>query len=252
MIYMTFDKVKYEQSKNKVIELIKQRLPNWESTEGFILDGVICPDIYENEKLKILVILAESYGYDKEKITNIEDQPDDDLLGVKNPKVQSPRKIGTLLWLLFNSLEQGKIIPLDELPNLFTINDDNYGKLQNEISKIAYLNVKKASKNVGLSRDTRMDEVEIYNCCKINKEILQLQIDSICPDLIIAFSDPVINGLIDNSILETNVQRKKYLMQSNSMGQKIMFMRHPSYFRDWTYDEIYETYLILYASLKSE
>src|SRR6186713_758404 len=106
---MKFDKLKYQQTRQEIINLIKQTHA-WETDEGFIADGIICPDIYEKEELKILVILAESYGYSHSQFVDIEEQPDEDILGVGNPDVQTPKKIGALLWLLFNSIENGQEI----------------------------------------------------------------------------------------------------------------------------------------------
>ncbi len=74
---MSFNKEKYKSEKQNVISLIKQT-HDWEKTEGFIADGIINPDIYANQKIKILVLLAESYGYDGHGIVDIEDQEEDD------------------------------------------------------------------------------------------------------------------------------------------------------------------------------
>lgn len=175
---MKLDKLKYQQTRQEIINLIKQTHA-WETDDGFIADGIIRPDIYEKEKLKILVILAESDCYSHSKLVDIEEQPDQDIMGVGNPKVQTPKKIAALLWLLFKSIENGKEIEWKDFPNFLEINDYNYTQLQNALSKIAWINIKNASKNIDdeESNTTRFDYMEIYNEGVRNKKILELQIN---------------------------------------------------------------------------
>jgi hypothetical protein len=75
---MKFDKQQYLNDRQQVIQLIKNT-HKWDTTEGFIADGIINPAIYEGEKIKILVLLAESYGYHKDGMIDIEDQPEEDI-----------------------------------------------------------------------------------------------------------------------------------------------------------------------------
>jgi len=248
---MKFDKVKYQQTKQEVIDLIKNSHA-WETNEGFIADGIICPEKYEKEELKILVILAESYGYAYSELVDIEEQPDKDIMGVGNAKVQTPRKIAALLWLLFKSIEKGQEIDWSDFPSLLRTNDFNYNELQAVLSKIAWINIKKASKINDNEENisTRLDYMEIYNGGVRNKEIIELQINSILPNLILVFSNPVIHCLYDNKILGDGIDRNtKYKIQTNTKGQNIIYMNHPSYLTDWGYEAIYETFQILYKSL---
>ncbi|MBY0534898.1 MAG: hypothetical protein K2P88_03530 [Chitinophagaceae bacterium] len=248
---MKFDRLKYKQTRQEIINLIKQTHA-WEIDEGFIADGIICPDIYEKEELKILVILAESYGYSHSQIVCIEEQPNEDFMGVGNPKVQTPKKIAALLWLLFKSIEHGQEIEWRDFPEFLQTSDNNYTELQYALSKIAWINIKKASKIIDDedNNTTRLDYQEIYNAGTRNKNIIELQIDSIAPDLIIVFSNPVIHCLYDNKILGDGIDRHtKYKIQINSAGQKIIYMNHPSYLADWGYERIYETFRILYKGL---
>ena len=39
------------------------------------MDEIYAPDIYEKQPVKILVLLSETYGYDKYGMTDIETQP---------------------------------------------------------------------------------------------------------------------------------------------------------------------------------
>jgi hypothetical protein len=91
-------------------------------------------------------------------------------------------------------------------------------------------------------------ELEIYNACKRNKELLDIQIQSIQANLVLVFSDPVIHSLYDNKLLGVD-RNSKYIIQTNEKGEMIINLRHPNYLRDWSYDEIYETFIILYGHL---
>ena len=233
---MKFEKEKYAKSKEALIELIKVRHPLWETTEGFFADGVLNPNVYENEKLRILVILGESYNYDTFQVTNIEWQNlRNDMLGISNSKVQTPRKVAAMLSLLFEYIEIGEATDFKKISNLFRINKENHELLQKTFDKIAWINVRKSSKPI-IDGDTRMSEEEIYHSCRSNKEILELQIASISPHIIIACSNPVFHGLLDNGLLGQGIlKNKKHIVQTNQRNQKIMHLSHPSYYRDWGY-----------------
>lgn len=248
---MPFDKEKYKIEKKKVIDLIKQT-HDWEKTEGFIADGVINPYVYQDQKIKVLVLLAESYGYNEHGLVEIEDQEDDDILGVGHPNRQTPKKISALLWLLFQSIDIGRELQWQDFPNLLETNDVNYKMQQSVLSRIAYVNVKKASKPISDwgNGATRLDYSEIYNSCVRNQEVLKIQIDSIRPDLIIVCSDPVYEGVYDLSLLGEEIEmNKKYTIQVNEHGQRIIHVSHPGYLQDWSYRGIFETYQIIFRGL---
>lgn len=243
---MKFDKKQYREEKNNVIELIK-KTHDWENTEGFIADGIINPEIYENEKLKVLVLLGESYGYNECGEIEIEDQTTQDILGLKNPTTQTTKKITSLLWLLFKSLEKGEKLSWDEFPYLFEINDNNFEELQTVLLKIAWVNVKKSSKDC--EEGTRQKWKEIASNAYKNYEILQKQLDSIAPELIIVCSEPVMESVNDMGLLGENIQGDKWKIQHNNKGQKIIYVSHPSYLTDWSYQGVYETFEIIYDGL---
>ncbi len=248
---MQFDKNNYRLEREKAINLIK-KTHDWENTEGFIADGIISPDIYADQKLKVLVVLAESYGYDGSRLVDIEDQIENDILGISHPKRQTPKKISTLLWLLFQSIDTGKEMKWEDFPSLLETNEINYERLQNVLCRIAYINVKKASKPIESFGNgaTRLIYGEIYSSCIRNQEILELQIASIHPDLIIVCSDSVYDGMYDLSLLGEQIElNRKYVIQVNEHGQKIIHVNHPSYLQDWGYKGIFETYQFIYKSL---
>ncbi|GHT52674.1 hypothetical protein FACS1894106_1900 [Spirochaetia bacterium] len=48
--------------------MIKKTLPNWETTQGFVLDGLFDPEEYEKQTVKILYILGEYYNRHQKRI----------------------------------------------------------------------------------------------------------------------------------------------------------------------------------------
>src|SRR5271168_585243 len=94
-----FDENDYREANKKIIDLIKEKNPDWQKNEGFIADGVICPSEYARQPIRVLCILAESYGYeDKGDEISIEDQPTKNVLGLG--KVPTVRGLSSLLWLI--------------------------------------------------------------------------------------------------------------------------------------------------------
>ena len=248
---MVFNKEEYKSAKYEIIDLIK-KTHDWENTEGFIADGVICPDIYENEKLKILVVLGESYGFDECEVVDIECQLEKDILGVGNTNTQTSKKIPILLWLLFESLEKNTKLKWDEFPNLLVSNSKNKELLQRTLLKIAWIEVKKASRNIeNWGGDaTRQNETEIYNSAFRNKEVLFKQVNSINPDLMIVCGDSAFNGLCDIELFGKEIQKgKKWQIQKNNIGQRIIHVSHPSYLKDWSYEEMYYTFELMFDSI---
>ena len=140
-----FDRNAYALARARTIQGIKNS-HQWETSEGFIADGVICPAEYEKEPVRILCVLADSYGYAEEGMEDIESQPTHDVLGLTNPIVQAPRKLATFLWLLLQSFERKDKVSWEEFPDdLFQVNEANTAILQKTLSKVAWINVKKSS-----------------------------------------------------------------------------------------------------------
>lgn len=248
---MRFDKKHYRQSKDHVIELIKAT-HDWESTEGFIADGIISPEIYSVQPLKVLVLLGESYGYSKSGMVEIENQIEDDILGVGHRYRQTSKKVSALLWLLHQSYVEGRELTDDDFPYLLQNKKKHIIELQNALSRSAWVNVRKASKYIKeFGNDaTRQDYMEVYRAGIRNKEILKQQIDSILPDLMIVCSYPVFDSLYDLKLLGKGVSKnKKYEVQFNNYNQRIIQVDHPSYYRKWNYKGILELYLTIYRSL---
>lgn len=93
---MPFSTDSYHLNKKLIIDQIKA-IHDWENTEGFIADGVINPEIYADQPLKILVLLGESYGYSECEVVDIEDQTEEDVLGVGHPNRQTSKKVSALV-----------------------------------------------------------------------------------------------------------------------------------------------------------
>lgn len=249
-----FNLNEYKKTKLKVIDMIKQT-HRWDTSEGFIADGLISPKDYQNTPIKIAVFLGESYGYDNCGIVDIETQPNEDVLGIGNITVQTSKKIPVLLWMLYKSFEEKKLIPWDDIPYLLQLDEKNMSSLQNSLKKVAWINVKKASKHIDKSgKDaTRQIDNEIYEHAKKNKEILKLQIESISPDLFIICSNPVFDSLFDMGLLGKTIKKnKKWTVQTNDKNIKIIHVSHPSYFKDWGYEGMYKTCKIIFESFSNK
>lgn len=180
---MNFDKTAYRTSKDRVIQLIKAS-HDWENTEGFIADGVIDPDVYALQHLRVLCVLAESYGYDDCGMTDIEDQPHSDLMGVGNPEVKTPRRMAAL------------------------------------------------------------DPEEAFSHSQRNKSILQEQITTTAPHLMLVCGRDAFASLLRLGLLGSETSEGKlWQLQCMPVDTRLMQVSHPAYFPDWgSYEAIYRNY----------
>ncbi len=246
---MHFDKAAYRIAKERIIGLIKDS-HDWENTEGFIADGVICPDVYEKQPLRILCILAESYGYDKNGMTDIEDQPKADIMGLRNGDVKTPRRLASLLYLLQRSAERGTMVTLEEWsegPKLLTRSEENTAILQEALSKVAWINVKKASNGNG----TELDATEAHSHARRNQVILREQIEAIAPDLIIVCGEAAFRALHEMGLLgpETMLARKWQVQGTSGGSPRVIEVTHPAYFKWAGYEDIYRNAETIYTQL---
>lgn len=238
-----FDRVAYLAANDRIIALIKNS-HNWQDTEGFIADGVICPDEYEKQTMRILCILAETYGYDGCGMTSIEAQCNEDIMGLANKAVQTPRKLSTLLWLLQRSFEQESKVERHDMPHLFSISKENTDLLQKTLKKVAWINVKKASQPSG----SKMDSEEVRTHALRNQGILQQQIQTISADLIIVCGEVVFRALHEMNLFGSEVVLgRKWEIQSGNGGQRVLEVSHPSTWRG--YEKLYGRFESIYAQL---
>lgn len=238
----TFDTSAYEASRQSVIQQIKAS-HDWEKTEGFIADGVINPAVYALQPVRILCVLAESYGYDENQMEDIQRQPETDLMGLSDPKVQSPRKLATLLHLMHRTLETGVLVSEDEwreMPEFFCVDPTYTAILQTALSKVAWINVKKASRSEG----TKMDSLEVAIHAQRNRAVLQEQISSMEPHIIIVCGRVPFESLLDLGLLGGNVQLgRRWEVQTSDTGSRVIEISHPAYPRDWcSYKRLYQNY----------
>lgn len=242
---MQFDKVAYKAAKEQIISLIKSS-HDWENTEGFIADGVICPDVYGVQPMRILCVLAESYGYEECGMVDIEEQLLKDLLGVGNPDVKTPRRLAAMLRMLFRSLESSSKVHREDMLELLGTDAESVALNQETLSKIAWINVKKAS-----NPETRLDAEKAQQHAERNRSILQEQIAAISPDLMLicgrdAFASLLHMGLLGSSACEG----KPWQLQSMPNGAKFIQVSHPAYPADWnSYDAIYRNYERIHEQL---
>lgn len=244
---MEFDKAAYKTAKKRIIGLIKDS-HDWENTEGFIADGVICPDVYEKQPLRILCILAESYGYE-EGMEDIENQMEQDIMGLRNPTVQTPRRLASVLYLLQHAIEKKSMLQLEEwlALKLLTQSEKNTSILQGALSKIAWINVKKASRGNG----TELDNAEAQAHARKNRDILREQIESIAPELMIICGEAAFRALHEMSLLgpEVMLARKWQIQGAGDGSPRVIEVTHPSYYKWAGYEDLYRIAETIYTQI---
>jgi len=243
---LRFTIANYHKAKLDIVERIKYS-HKWRENEGFIADGVICPSVFEKQSIKILCVLAESYGYHDRGCIDIEDQLKEDLMGLTDPKVKTPRYLATMLYLLTNSLQRDVKISLEEwreIPNLFQIREEHTEILQSTLAKIAWVNIKKASNPI-----TRKNSDLVRSHARRNKEILRDQIASIAPDLMIICGNDVFSSLIELEIIpHACLQGLPWKIQ-NYNKCKYIEVSHPAC-RDWmSYGGLYDIYETIFEQM---
>lgn len=240
---MHFDIKGYRASKERVIQMIKSS-HDWEKTEGFIADGVINSEVYASQPMRVLCVLAESYGYDECGMVDIEDQPCSDLMGVGNPEVKTPRRMAALLRLLFYSVERfGAKVSRDEwdqMPRLLGTSLESIAMHQDTLSKIAWINVKKASNPHG----TKLNKTEVHAHAQQNRAILEEQIVAIAPHLVLVCGRDAFVPLLQLGLLGPSASEGKlWRLQTAPDDTHLMEVSHPAYFPDWgSYEAIYRNY----------
>jgi len=246
---MHFDKEAYKIAKSRIISLI-QSTHDWENTEGFIADGVICPDVYQEQHLRVLCILAESYGYAGCKMKDIEDQREQDVLGLTKWDVGTPRRLASLLYLLQQSAEIGAKLTLEDFLklSLFKFTEKNMLILQDVLSKIAWMNVKKASNGNG----TKLNVSDFRVHARRNQEVLRQQIEAIAPNLILVCGEAAFRALYELRLLGPELSlARKWKMQVVRDGVRVIEVTHPGYFRWAGYPYIYKSFDCIYTQLAS-
>jgi len=240
----------YASAKQKSIALIKQT-HDWEGGEGFIADGAICPAIYAKQEVRVVCLLAESYGYNNCGVTDIETQPTDDILGVGHANRPTAKIVPALMWLVFEALQRGHKLTASEFPTFKTVKKEYTELLQGAMKRIAWVNVKKASKDSD-AEGTQMNSGDIRAAAKRNSQVLRLQLDSLSPHLIIAFGVSVFEGMLEEGFLgEGIVRQKRWVPQRNTAGQFVLEATHPGYHSDWSYEGILNLHGILFDALRS-
>lgn len=251
---MNFDKAAYRITKERINGLIKDSLLGCgENPEGFISDGVICPDVYEKQGVRILCVLAESYGYDGNEImTNIEDQMKEgksgDILGLNKSTVKTPRRLAILLYLLQRSANDGSKVMLSEFEKmrLFEFSAKNTEILQDALSKVGWINVKKASRGNG----TKLNAAEVDTHAHRNQEILRQQIEAIAPNLIIVCGEAAFRSLYSMKLLGPDVVLgRKWKRQDVNGSQCVFEVTHPGYYKWGGYGYIYESFNKIYDQI---
>ncbi len=248
------DAKRYEK---KYQELKKQFLicaPDAYNQKGIIFDGVVCPKTYFKQPVKIMVVLAEHYGWDTWDTFHISNQLEDDFIGIENHKVKTPRRILSLIWLLLKSVDMRRKINYEKMPNLLSVSIETTIELNSIFQRICYVNTRKESKAES-EGSIKQSYSEIYDAGKRYENILKTQIALANPDLVICCSNPVTDAFIDNCIIELqaeNPTEKWKLLPVMNSAAYLFNTSHPSYSKDWGYDSIYESFEILWKHFKNK
>lgn len=142
--------------------------------------------------------------------------------GQNSKPVQTTRNLSICLWLVFEYLNNNEMIEFIEFyrKKMKTMSLDSNKKLQMTLEKVGWINGKKLSRLEG----SKQDQKELNYHFEKNHEILQKQIVSMAPDLILVF-----NGDFYNNVEKLNLP---YIRMN------ILKLNHP---RTWnSYKSIYE------------
>ncbi len=211
-----FDLNSYRECNQKIIKLLTN-MP--ESGKGYILDGIKNPAIYAEQKLKLLFVLSE--GYDKAIWPFINIEVEEQYPIERKKKIFSShwksRTMKNVLKLSFNLLNASNMTEYQQTNSIF-----NKEKGFETLQKIAWINVKKSS-----NRQSEQDNNLIYNTAKQNKDILELQIEAIKPDLILLCGNSVISAFVDSQILGAKFGSKKQILQKIN-DKNVICLYHPA------------------------
>ena len=243
---MTFSAKEYAIRQDLIIEEIKA-CHRWREDEGFIADGVICPEEFEKQRLRILVVLAESYGYHNSCCVDIREQPYDDLMGLTVATVKTPRRLATVLYLLTSSLERGSKITIPEwqtMPYLLTVQDDCTGILNDTLARVAWINVKKAS-----SPHSHMDPAQVMAHAQRNKDILRHQFQAVAPDLAIICGKEAYSALCHMDLLPAGCDGEQLWKLQHGIPFDVIAVTHPASQQWMGYPGLYDVYTMLFDQL---
>ena len=190
-----FDIDKYRTTRKEIEQLLKTNHCNWETDEGFILDGILDPIEYSKQKFKVLFILGEYYDHEKDKMIDIEEQPKNDFWRVGLQRFKTAKAIPFLLRYIYI---YEKDVPKDIDKGFFKASEENKNELQKHFKKGAVIDIKKVSAS---KEKNKMDEKEILKAAEKDRDILIKQIESISPDLIVICSVIVRKAILKEGII---------------------------------------------------
>ena len=238
---------RYHDDKKNIVSMIKKTLPDWATTEGFIADGLLDPNQYARESLKIVCFFSESYGWDAmERVTDIEQQQHFlkdrkcDVVGTGNYRVRVTSRIAAALWLLFESIQRNEKVTFSEFraKRLFQNSSTNLEIRHHTLAKIGWVNVKKASKPAKYGTRENYEEV-CRHAKEKNHTILKRQLDSMSPDLLLVCSNAAFNSLSAIGIIG-----------NQTCCSDFFHLSHPSVW--WSYKRAYENFERVFDFLASK
>jgi len=243
----------YEKENIKIIEKIKEILPDWKNSQGFIADGLFDPKTYKEQKLKILFVLAEYYSHDKDGMIDIKSQvkKDDnfyDFLGLRNKRYPNTKTVKTIAGLLYylyshydeNSKKAYKYI--EQNKDLFKTKKENiFEQAQKNFIKCGMIDIKKDS---ATCNDKKFTKEKAEEAVSKYSSVIKKQIEIISPNLIIVCGNVIIDALqkiqnIPNELIEYPKKNKPPVVKKIN-DVYYAFVCHPTWW--WNHDWLYKIY----------
>jgi hypothetical protein len=244
----------YEKENAKIIENIKEKLPEWQTCQGFIADGLFDPKTYSEQKIKILFVLAEYYCHDKDKMIDIKSQIKEndrffDFLGLKNkkyPNTKTVKTIAGLLYYLYDHYDEksekvcGYVKQDKEL--FKTRSKEKYFiQAQKCYSKCGMIDIKKDSATYN---DIKFTKKKAEEAIRKYSDIIKKQIEIISPNLIIVCGNDIIDALkiiqnIPDELIEYPKKNKPPVVKKIN-DVYYAFVCHPTWW--WNHDWLYMIY----------
>ncbi len=242
---MSFDIQSYVASRKRMIEELNQRHEN----EPVLIDGVICPEVFAEQRIRILCVLAEPYGYEDDDKPDVEMISSKDVLGLLDPKVKTTRRLAALLLLLQHTLETGAIVAKEdwwEWPDLLR-KDVEPDKKLGALRKIAWVNLKKVCNETS----SRLVPAIVHQHACANKQLLLEQFRTIKPHVVFVCGRDAVSLTRELDLLSPCAElAASDRLQPNGIGLCIVEMTHPGARSGWGYAGIYERYISIHHSIQ--
>lgn len=193
--------------------------------KNFVVDGALNADLYKKQDVKILFLYLETYGYESNRKTLMSKEFPD---WIKSSGTKTFKQCALLTKRIFDNIEilkTGKeIAPIHV--NYFRELYPKNSLLINELSKVAFVNIRKTS-NANVSADNKA----ILKESKENKELLVRQIDLLNPDIVITGGGLASNIFFNELCSDKGISYKLHypLVIKNKVVAPLKHLSRPDY-----------------------